>query len=61
MLWWSVFVLANLSMTPVSAVPLASLARVPALLPSTAFSSPTDVNFPRGSTGKSFGMPCLLV
>lgn len=48
MLCWSVFVLANLSMTPVSAVPLANLARVQALLPTTALSSPTDVSLPRG-------------
>lgn len=40
MLWRSVFVLANLSMTPVSAVPLANLARVQALLPTTALSLP---------------------
>lgn len=59
--WWSVFVLANLSMTPVSAVPLANLARVQALLPTTALSSPTEVSFPQGSTGKSFGLLCLLV
>lgn len=40
--------LANLSMTPVSAVPLADVARVQALLPTTALSSPTDVSLPRG-------------
>jgi hypothetical protein len=53
--------LANLSMTPVSAVPPAILARVQALLPTTALASPTDVSLPRGSTGKSFGLLCLLV
>lgn len=61
MLWRSVFMLANLSMTPVSAVPPAILARVQALLPTTALASPTDVSLPRGSTGKSFGLLCLLV
>lgn len=54
MLWRSVFVLANVSVTPVSAVPLA-------LLPTTALPSPADVSLPRGSTGKSFGLLCLLV
>ena len=53
--------LANLSMTPVSAVPLANLARVQALLPTTALLSPTDVSLPQGSTAKSFGLLCLLV